>query len=128
MNEKVISATPTTLIALLRAVAYGWRQEALAKNAQEVADLGKQLYERIATLAGHWTEVGNRLGKAVDAYNSATGTLETRVLVSARRLRELRAAPERVEIEVIEPVEGAARGLQAVELMIPPGDAETAVR
>ncbi len=116
VGEKVIPATPTTLIALLRAVAYGWRQEALAKNAQEVADLGRQLYERIATLAGHWTEVGDRLGKAVDAYNKSVATLESRVLVSARRLRELKAGSETVEIEPVGPVERLPRGLQAVEL------------
>jgi DNA recombination protein RmuC len=118
VNEKVIPATPTTLIALLRAVAYGWRQEALAKNAQEVADLGRQLYERIATLAGHWTDVGDRLGKAVDAYNKSVTTLESRVLVSARRLRDLKAGSETVDIEAIEPVERVPRGLQAVELAL----------
>ncbi len=117
VNERVIPATPTTLIALLRAVAYGWRQEALARNAQEVADLGRQLYERIAKLAEHWANVGDKLGKAVDAYNSATSTLETRVLVSARRLRDLKAAPEGVEIEAIEPIERAPRALQAPELL-----------
>jgi DNA recombination protein RmuC len=117
VNERVIPATPTTLIALLRAVAYGWRQEALARNAQEVADLGRQLYERIAKLAEHWGNVGDRLGKAVDAYNSATATLETRVLVSARRLADLKAAPEAVEIEAIGPVERTPRALQAPELL-----------
>ncbi|WP_205617524.1 DNA recombination protein RmuC [Pelomicrobium methylotrophicum] len=116
VNERVIPATPTTLIALLRAVAYGWRQEALARNAQEVADLGRQLYERIAKLADHWANVGDKLGKAVDAYNSATSTLETRVLVSARRLRDLKAAPEGVEIEAIEPVELTPRALRAAPL------------
>jgi DNA recombination protein RmuC len=117
VNEKVIPATPTTLIALLRAVAYGWRQEALARNAQEVADLGRQLYERIAILAGHWTDVGNRLDKAVEAYNKSVATLESRVLVSARRLRELKAGSETVDIEPIEPVEVTARQLQAPELL-----------
>jgi DNA recombination protein RmuC len=116
VSEKVIPATPTTLIALLRAVAYGWRQEALAKNAQEVADLGKELYARIAKLGEHWINLGDRLGKAVDAYNSATSTLETRVLVSARRLRDLKAA-EGVEIDVPAQVERLPRQVQAVEMV-----------
>lgn len=120
VNERVIPATPTTLIALLRAVAYGWRQEALAKNAQEVADLGKQLYERIATVADHWAKVGDRLGKAVDSYNSATASLESRVLVSARRFSELQAAPADVQIPPVEPVERIPRQLQAVELVAAP--------
>jgi DNA recombination protein RmuC len=117
VNEKVIPATPTTLIALLRAVAYGWRQEALAQNAQEVAELGRQLYERIAVLAGHWSEVGRRLDQAVEHYNKSVVTLEQRVLVSARRLRDLKAAPEDREIEVIEPVERTAHALQAAALV-----------
>jgi DNA recombination protein RmuC len=117
VNERVIPATPTTLIALLRAVAYGWRQEALAKNAQEVADLGKRLYERIAKLGEHWVNVGDRLGKAVDAYNSATTTLETRVLVSARRFQELGAGTEGVEVEAVAAIERVPRRLQAGELL-----------
>jgi len=120
VNEKVIPATPTTLIALLRAVAYGWRQEALAQNAQEVADLGRQLYERIATLAKHWGDVGNRLDLAVKAYNDSVGTLETRVLVSARRLRDLKAAPENLEIGIATPLDRATRGLQAMEFVAKP--------
>jgi len=115
--ERVIPATPTTLIALLRAVAYGWRQEALARNAQEVADLGRQLYERIAKLGEHWATVGDRLGKAVDAYNAATGTLESRVLVSARRLRELKAAPDDLEIDALEQIDRTPRALQAADLV-----------
>jgi len=121
MNEILIAITAFLIggaIAWLwraaRAVAYGWRQEALAKNAQEVADLGRQLYERIAMLATHWTDVGNRLDKAVEAYNKSVATLETRVLVSARRLRDLKAAPEDTEIEAIGPAERTARVLQAV--------------
>jgi len=103
----------------LIAVAYGRRQEALARNAQEVADLGRQLYERIAKLGEHWASVGDKLGKAVDAYNSATSTLESRVLVSARRLRELKAGAEGMEIEVIGPVE---RAVQAVALSAVPSE------
>jgi len=114
VNEKVIPATPTTLIALLRAVSYGWRQEALAKNAQEVADLGKQLYERIASLADHWGTVGQRLDQAVKSYNDSVASLESRVLVSARRLRDLKAGAEDVEVASIEPVERNARKLQVL--------------
>jgi DNA recombination protein RmuC len=114
VNEKVIPATPTTLIALLRAVSYGWRQEALAQNAQQVADLGKLLYERIASLADHWGTVGQRLDQAVKSYNDSVSSLESRVLVSARRLRDLKAGAEDVEIAPIEPVERSARKLQVV--------------
>jgi DNA recombination protein RmuC len=117
VKERVIPATPTTLIALLRAVAYGWRQEALAANARDVAALGKQLYERIATLVSHWSDLGKRLDRAVEAYNSSVATLESRVLVSARRLRDLKAAPEGVELEPIEPVERATRALQSSEVL-----------
>jgi len=118
--EKVIPATPTTLIALLRAVAYGWRQEALAKNAQEVADLGKQLYERIATMASHWSNVGDRLDSAVKAYNDASASLETRVLVSARKLRDLKAGAEDVEIKPLDPLDRTPRKLQAVPTLPKP--------
>lgn len=128
VNERVIPATPTTLIALLRAVAYGWRQEALAKNAQEVADLGKQLYERIAKLGEHWANVGDRLGRALDAYNSATATLETRVLVSARRFVDLSAAPVDAQIEPLEPVERLPRQLQSAELLPAPQEDEAQAR
>ncbi len=116
-NERVIPATPTTLISLLKAVSYGWRQEALAQNAQEVATLGRQLYERIAKLGEHWGNVGDKLGRAVDAYNSATSSLETRVFVSARKLRDLKAAPEDLEIAPLFPVERVPRVIQAAELI-----------
>jgi len=119
VNEKVIPATPTTLIALLRAVSYGWRQEALAQNAQQVADLGKQLYERIASLAEHWSNVGQRLDQAVKSYNDSVASMESRVLVSARRLRDLKAGAEDVEITPIEPVERVARKLQVVAAPLP---------
>ena len=116
-NERVLIATPTTLIALLRAVALGWREEALARNAEEVAELGKQLYERIGKLASHWTDVGSKLEKTVAAYNASVGTLEGRVLVTARRFKELGVATEDGEIEAPEPVDTVPRALQAPELV-----------
>ena len=119
VNEKVVLATPTTLIALLRTVAYAWTQEALALNAQEVAQLGKQLYERIASLAAHWSDVGDKLEKAVGSYNKSVGTLETRVLVTARKFVDLKAAPEDGEIEAPQPVDTLPRALQAPELAPP---------
>lgn len=101
---RVVLATPTTLIALLRTVAYAWSQEALTRNAQQVHALGRELHERLSTLGGHVDRVGRALGSAVAAYNSAVGSLESRVLVTARRLSDLQgidrdiAEPMRVDI------------------------------
>src|SRR6478736_3039346 len=122
VNEKVILATPTTLIALLRAVAYGWRQEALALNAAEISALGKELYERISTLADHWHTVGRRLGSAVEAYNKSVGTLESRVLSSARKFRDLKAVADEREMEDQEQIEHQVRLLTASELNVTPID------
>jgi DNA recombination protein RmuC len=116
VGEKVVLATPTTLITLLRTVAYGWKQEALARNAQEISELGRQLHDRISVLAGHWAKMGKNLGEAVGAYNSAVASMETRVLVSARRFRDLKAVPDGREIEVLEPVETIPRTLDVPEL------------
>src|SRR5690606_29461002 len=115
VDQKVIIATPTTLIALLRAVAYGWRQEVLAENAQKISDLGRELYKRIAAMAGHWARVGNGLSTAVKSYNQAVGSLESRVLVSARRFKELEAAAENSDIAPLEPVEHQVRRLSSEE-------------
>lgn len=109
VKEGVILATPTTLIALLRAVAYGWRQESIAENAREISQLGKTLHERLGKLAEHFGKLGRSLGNAVDSYNSAVGSLETRVLPAARKFEELKAAPESASIQNLEPIDKAPR-------------------
>ena len=114
VGEKVIIATPTTLIALLKAVSYGWRQEQLATNAQEVGELAKVLYDRLRTFTTHFAEIGRGLDRALDSYNKGVGSLEARVLVTARKFKE-RGAIAGEEIEVLEPIDKLARPLSLDE-------------
>lgn len=113
VDQNVILATPTTLIALLRAVAFGWRQEALAENAREISSIGKELYTRLGAFAGHVQKLGRSLNSAVGDYNKTVGSLETRILTSARRFDELGAAPETAILPDITGVESLPRELRA---------------
>lgn len=109
VKDGVILATPTTLIALLRAVAYGWRQEALADNAREISLLGRTMHERLSTLAEHFIKLGSSLDGAVGHYNAAIGSFETRVLSTARKFEDLQAAPEGRSLPDLAPIEKIAR-------------------
>jgi len=117
VEQKVLIATPVNLIGLLRAIAYGWRQEAIAANAKEISELGAELYKRIADLGGHWIDLGRNLTRTVDAFNSAVGSLESRVLVTARKIGELGARKEK-ELPDPQPIDTRARRLSSVEVEV----------
>ena len=110
VDRKVLITTPTNLIGLLRVVAFGWRQEALEKNAQQISELGAELYDRVRTFAEHFSRIRGGLERAVDAYNSSVGSLERRVLVSARRFQDFGAARGE-EIPILETITTVARPL-----------------
>jgi DNA recombination protein RmuC len=116
MGKGVMLASPLTLIALLRAIAYGWQQETIARNAQEISELGRQLYDRISKLAEHFETVGRSLARSVQAYNNAVGTLESRVLVTARRLKD-KGVTAPAEFPEPETIDQTPRPLGAPELV-----------
>jgi DNA recombination protein RmuC len=127
VNQQVIIATPTTLIALLRAVSYGWRQETIAESARAVSDLGRELYTRLATLTEHFAKVGRGLETAVRSYNETVGSLETRVLPSARKFKEHGISPAG-ELAPLNVVDRSVRPVSAAELSpeLPAADADAA--
>ena len=124
LRQRVLLASPITLIALLTTVAHTWRQEALADNYREVARLGHEFYERLAVFAGHLDDVRKKLDGAVQAYNQAAGSFEARVLVSARRLKELEVTTAQ-ELPAAEPIDTVPRVLRQIGLMGLPDGAET---
>lgn len=118
MRQRVALASPATLLALLRTVAYAWQQHALTDNARELLVLGRELHERLATLGTHVTRMGSSLRRSVEAYNAMVGTLESRVLVTSRRMHDLDLAAEPVPAPA--PLEVSPRPLTAVELLTTP--------
>jgi len=110
------------VIALLKAVAYGWTQERLAENAKEISDLGKELYRRLSDMGDHLARVGKSLESATKSYNSAIGSLESRVLVTARKFDDLHVTVSGKELESIPPVAQVPRALQVPEMLEPSED------
>jgi len=120
MDKRVVIVTPTTLFALCKAVVYGWRVEEQAANAQKVAELGRELYKRIAVMGGHAGSVGKALEAAVARYNQFVGSLETQVLTQARRFEELKVDHEGRKVELLEPLDTAVRPLAKLSPETPP--------
>jgi DNA recombination protein RmuC len=116
VDKGVILATPTTLISLLKAVAFGWRQEAMAENAQLISDLGTALYERIGTMAAHLDKLGAQIQRCATIFNQTVGSFEKRVLVTARRFHDLGVAKKGGAIPYIEPIE---KNVQQITLTEP---------
>ncbi|CAN5201407.1 DNA recombination protein RmuC [soil metagenome] len=120
MASRVVIVTPTTLFALCKAVAYGWRAEEQARNAEDVAKLGRELYKRLSVMGGHAAAVGRALDTAVGKYNSFVGSLESQVMVSARRFEDLQVDHEGKSLEALPPVETSPRTLSRPELTVAP--------
>lgn len=108
----VIFATPTTLIGLLRSIAYGWKQDTFSKHAKEIAELAKELHKRLSDMGKHWASVGKNLTNAVDGYNKAIGSFERRVLVSARKLKDYGAATDHIDLESVQFIDRVPRQVE----------------
>jgi DNA recombination protein RmuC len=116
VQERVILATPTTLIALLRAVAFGWRQENIAENARLISDLGKELYKRLDDMNESLHRMGRNIRQVVDGYNQTVGTFERRVLVSARKLNELDSSLKQDALQTPNPLDSTPRSVQSIDI------------
>ena len=116
VEQKVIPASPTTLISLCKAVMYGWSQEKLADSAREISELGQELYKRVSVFGGHMDNVGKGLEKAIGSYNQAIGSLESNVLPQARRFKDYEVASGMKDIEPIKLVDTTTRDLSSPEL------------
>ncbi len=114
MGKNIVIATPTTFIALLKAIAFGWKQEQVTEDANRISTLGQELSERIAVLTDHFIKVGGSLGKAVESYNATVASLESRVLPSARKFKQLGAGSKK-DIEELQTIEQAPRILSAAK-------------
>ncbi len=124
ITNRVLISTPTTLIALVKAVAYGWQQEKLTENARTIAEAGRELYGRISVFGEHMSGLGQSLKQATERFNRSVGSLEGRVLPSARRFEELGAAPDGAALPSLDPVETEPRNVQASELKGPVAETE----
>jgi DNA recombination protein RmuC len=121
MARRVLIATPTTLLAMLRAVAYGWQQERVAESAQAISELGRELHGRLVKLSSLLATVGSRLNSTVRAYNDAVGSYESRVLPSARRFADHGASSGGKDLDEVEQVTVSARTVHAAELEVATG-------
>ncbi len=118
VKERVILATPTTLIALLRAVAFGWRQESMADNARAIGELGREVHKRLGDMSQHLSKLGRHVHQVVESYNHTIGTFERRVLVSARKFQELDTSLDETTIEMLNQLDSIPRSVQAIETRI----------
>ena len=115
VKERVILATPTTLIALLRAVAFGWRQESMADNARAISELGREVHKRLGDMSQHLSKLGRHVHQVVDSYNHTIGTFERRVLVTARKFHELDTSLDEKTMDMLNPLDSLPRSVQSIE-------------